>query len=200
MLRVHGIEGEWASYYHAYTRMLTSRYVVQGVSLPMLMPNAETPKGQYPKAEPSVLIGIFPSSAVYVRPNSGTESEVLAVAYDRARELAEDRARDIMRQQMSAVREEDEEGEEGAGGLETEDEEPGSPTVNGRANGESNRLKRDHRPTSLILAHQTREKEQPPLPTLTAGDSTVAGQQWPLIDEIACAIREWYSVSRMSSR
>lgn len=39
------------------------------------------------------------------------------------------------------------------------------------------------------------EKEQPPLPALTAGDSTVAGQQWPLIDEIACAIREWYGVS-----
>lgn len=166
----------------------------------MLMPNSETPKGQYPKAEPSVLIGIFPSSAVHVRPNSGTESDVLAVAYDRAREMAEDRARDIMRLNMSAVREEDEDGE-----LDQDHEsvdggdEPGSPTVNGQAVVQGAHLKRNHRPASLVFAQarEAREKEQPPLPTLTAGDSTVAGQQWPLVDEIACAIREWYSVSRL---
>ena len=57
---------------------------------------------------------------------------------------------------------------------------------------------RTPRPKSLIAERrktidgEDEEKEQPPLPRLTAGDSTLAGQQWPLVDEIACAIRDWY--------
>lgn len=150
------------------------------------MPSVQTPTA-YPKAEPSVLIGIFPASCVHVRPNAATESDVLAGAYERAREMAEDRVRE-MQMQMDAVREEDEDelnGDANGSG-------PSSPV---KANGPTaNLLRRNHRPTSLVLA-PPREKEQPPLPTLTAGDSTVAGQQWPLVDEIACAIREWYAVS-----
>ncbi|BEI88066.1 uncharacterized protein CcaverHIS019_0107840 [Cutaneotrichosporon cavernicola] len=159
-------------------------YVVQGVSLPMLMPSMQTPTA-YPKVEPSVLIGIFPASCVHVRPNAATESDMLAGAYERARELADDRARD-MQLQMDAVREEDEDELNG----DINDSGPPSPI---QPNGSSsNLLRRNRRPASLILA-APREKEQPPLPTLTAGDSTVAGQQWPLVDEIACAIREWYA-------
>jgi dedicator of cytokinesis protein 3 len=76
-----------------------------------------------------------------------------------------------------------------------DDEDTG--TVQSSPKKRPNVLKRSHRPTSLILSRvPQRLKEQPPLPTLTAGDSTVAGQQWPLVDEIACALREWYSVSR----
>lgn len=151
----------------------------------MLMPSPDFP-GQYPKVEPSVLIGIFPAAAVYVRPNAITESDVLTVAHERARELAEERAREL-RSEMASVREEDED-EEGTTANGTA---PTSPKLSqGGAV-----IKRTHRPASLILNRPPREKEQPPLPTLTAGDSTVAGQQWPLVDEIACAIREWYAVS-----
>ncbi|WVQ84302.1 hypothetical protein IAT38_006454 [Cryptococcus sp. DSM 104549] len=57
-------------------------------------------------------------------------------------------------------------------------------------------ISRASRPMSLALENMQEgneeAKEQPPLPKLTAGDSTIAGQQWPLVDEIACAIREWY--------
>lgn len=55
---------------------------------------------------------------------------------------------------------------------------------------------RSKRPKSLILEkleNTDEDKDQPPLPRLTAGDSTIAGQQYPLVDEIACAIREWYT-------
>lgn len=34
----------------------------------------------------------------------------------------------------------------------------------------------------------------PPLPSLKAGDETMAGSDEPLIDEIACALREWYAL------
>lgn len=157
----------------------------------MLMPSMQTPTA-YPKVEPSVLIGIFPASCVHVRPNAATESDVLAGAYERARELAEDRARE-MQLQMDAVREEDEDELNG-------DAMGSGPPSPMKPNGSSsNLLRRNHRPASLVLA-APREKEQPPLPTLTAGDSTVAGQQWPLVDEIACAIREWYAVSRSRMR
>jgi hypothetical protein len=60
---------------------------------------------------------------------------------------------------------------------------------------------RHSRPRSLVVdqirgaALDAEDKDQPPLPKFTAGDSTVAGQHWPLVDEIACAIREWYGVS-----
>lgn len=154
----------------------------------MLMPDAESPD-LYPKAEPSVLIGIFPAAAVHVRHNAITESEVLTAAHEQARDLAEARSREL---RMAAVQEEDEfddvngEHHEELGEGEHEDDRP---------NGTSNVIRRPHRPKSLVLAAKPRVKEQPPLPTLTAGDSTVAGQQWPLVDEIACAIREWHAVS-----
>lgn len=155
----------------------------------MLMPDAES-TDLYPKAEPSVLIGIFPAAAVHVRHNAVTESEVLTAAYEQARELAEARVREL---RMAAVQEEDESDD----GHEDHDEalEGGDHAADERPNGNSNVIRRPHRPKSLVLAAKPRVKEQPPLPTLTAGDSTVAGQQWPLVDEIACAIREWYAVS-----
>ena len=65
------------------------------------------------------------------------------------------------------------------------------------------RTERNGRPTSLVLnkagpsrrKEAGRQKEEAPLPRLTAGDSTVAGQTMPIVDEIACAVREWYAVS-----
>ncbi|WAR56682.1 hypothetical protein PtB15_7B532 [Puccinia triticina] len=38
------------------------------------------------------------------------------------------------------------------------------------------------------------QKLSTPLPSLKAGDETVSGRDEPLIDEIACALREWYTL------
>ncbi|MBW0469397.1 hypothetical protein O181_009112 [Austropuccinia psidii MF-1] len=38
------------------------------------------------------------------------------------------------------------------------------------------------------------EKLTPPLPSLKASDETISGRDEPLIDEIACALREWYDL------
>jgi len=183
-------------------------YVVQAVSLtslstaPGTSTAAQTP---YPKPEPSVLIGIFPSSCVHVRPDASVDDGSLAAAYERAAQKAQDMdaAKPVPSWgvEMEAVREEEEEDE----GFKV-----GSPKTNGHndamdipATTENRRSSvggpgRTKRPKSLMQERKSvdaeeESKEQPPLPRLTAGDSTLAGQQYPLVDEIACAIREWYT-------
>lgn len=68
----------------------------------------------------------------------------------------------------------------------------------GGANNNKSRPKSFSLDPSRASHNQNTSKAQPPVPTITAGDSTVAGQIWPLVDEIACAIREWHEVSYAS--
>jgi dedicator of cytokinesis protein 3 len=157
------------------------------------------------------LIGIFPSSCVFVRPDASVDDGSLGAAYEMAirRAQAGETKGPSWGNEMEAVKEEDEEEESQKVGSPRRDHEverppgvvdiSGGPSENKRHSmGGSGRTRR---PKSLILDRPPagvdtsgeEEKEQPPLPRLTAGDSTTAGQQYPLVDEIACAIREWYS-------
>lgn len=190
---------------------------MQAVPLPTLAPSSTTTisfPAPYPKPEPSVLIGIFPASCVYVRLEASVDDGSLGAAY----EMAVNKAREKENKpgvawgsEMEAVKEEDEEEEyqkalspnlDGLGSGEKATN--GVVEINGGP-AESKRHSiggggRSRRPKSLILEKTPltidlsgeQDKEQPPLPQLTAGDSTIAGQQYPLVDEIACAIREWY--------
>ncbi|KAG0151305.1 hypothetical protein CROQUDRAFT_36914 [Cronartium quercuum f. sp. fusiforme G11] len=53
-------------------------------------------------------------------------------------------------------------------------------------------------PNALTFGKASREaqpeKLPPPLPSLKSGDETVSGRDEPLVDEIACALREWYTL------
>lgn len=49
-------------------------------------------------------------------------------------------------------------------------------------------------PSSKPSDRPDNEKLSTPLPALKAGDETVSGRDEPLIDEIACALREWYTL------
>ncbi|KAK4687917.1 hypothetical protein P7C73_g2195, partial [Tremellales sp. Uapishka_1] len=193
-------------------------YVVQAVSLALLTPAASPHASQlaYPRPEPSVLIGIFPATVVHIRPGAPNDSGALEVVYEKARLLAEEKyhAGTGKIREMEAVTEEEDEGEIGHDASSPSRSPPGK-SVMDRPRGSSlqevvdippspspilavNGLARPNRPKSLLLeapiatSSQEAEKDQPPLPKLTAGDSTTAGAQWPLVDEIACAIREWY--------
>ena len=168
-----------------------------------------------------MLIGVFPSSCVHVRPEASVDDGTLAAAYEAAVRRAEERENGRTHWEMEAVKEEDEEEEDiqihgydltpaqinSIDMIPTPSTTMGTtdvvditktPTGNKRQSvGTPGKAKR---PSSLVLSPGgenmgDEDKEQPPLPRLTAGDSTIAGQQWPLVDEIACAIREWYSVS-----
>nr|XP_019010242.1 uncharacterized protein I206_04710 [Kwoniella pini CBS 10737]OCF49023.1 hypothetical protein I206_04710 [Kwoniella pini CBS 10737] len=179
-------------------------YVVQAVSLPSLAPSGSHVHAKtFPRPEPSVLIGIFPAAAVHIRPGASNDTGELTEAYERAVRAAEDNARNANLSwvgEMDTVKEEEEmEGYDVSSPERQKDLERDVIDVTDQ-NGIKTALKKDglrtNRPKSLILesrlAELERDKEQPPLPKLTAGDSTIAGQQWPLVDEIACAIREWY--------
>ncbi|KAL7418467.1 Deoxycytidine kinase 1 [Cryptotrichosporon argae] len=176
-------------------------YVVQAVSLTRLMPSGPTSTSQFPHVEPSVLIGIFPAAAVAIRQNIVMENDVSSEAYERAQALAEARAKELGDARgMSMVREEDEDEIEGFVVEKDELQAVRSPKRTSRALPDvkrENSLRRPNRPKSLVLSSTVTAVEQdkvnPPLPQLTAGDSTAAGQRWPLVDEIACAIREWYA-------
>ncbi|OCF44595.1 hypothetical protein I317_01482 [Kwoniella heveanensis CBS 569] len=187
-------------------------YVVQAVSLPSLVPASvnSTPLTHatlYPKPEPSVLIGIFPAAVVHVRPGAPNDNGELTEAYARAVRQAEERSKNANPSwvdEMGTVKEEDE--AEGYEVTSPHTQVVDVETIAGKTpetvvrrhsigKGAGSGI-RSNRPKSLILEKKPEEveedKEQPPLPKLTAGDSTISGQQWPLVDEIACAIREWY--------
>ncbi|ORX40680.1 hypothetical protein BD324DRAFT_654448 [Kockovaella imperatae] len=218
-------------------------YIVQSVSLANLMPLITTtnPAGTAipPRPEPSVLIGIFPASCVYVRHDASMDDGSLTAAYEAAVKKAQELDRDRgngrptgfalgtgFSGDMDTVKEEDEEGSPGDGEVQrtpeigivpleiaekpaegpdaaiqqdisatTNDGRRKSLTLIGGTPGTT--PTRAPRPKSLILEKRKtidglQEKDQPPLPRLTAGDSTLAGQLYPLVDEIACAIRDWY--------
>ncbi|KAK8853154.1 hypothetical protein IAR55_003855 [Kwoniella newhampshirensis] len=195
-------------------------YVVQAVSLPSLSPAAASSASassshtaSFPRPEPSVLIGIFPAAVVHVRPGASNDDGELTEAYNRAVRLAEERSRNAPPGwvgEMDTVKEEDE-----GDGYDLSSPQRGIVNVEaqgqnrnvmdtatkrksiGSGTGGAGILVRANRPKTLVfeqkgLEEEEENKEQPPLPKLTAGDSTIAGQQWPLVDEIACAIREWY--------
>lgn len=48
-------------------------------------------------------------------------------------------------------------------------------------------------PATISRPASTHLKPSPPLPNLKCGDETLSGASEPLIDEIACALREWAS-------
>jgi len=160
-----------------------------------------------PKLETQVIVGIFPAAIAHVRPGTSNDDGALSAAFEDAIREAQasftnggmdhDPARPL--KELAEVREEDE-GKDGASvaaskveGVADVIDVTSSPKLTA-----TDTPVRPKRPRSLVLggnqslAHPT--KPQPPVPVITAGDSTVAGQAWPLVDEIACAIREWHEV------
>lgn len=194
---------------------------ITSLSTVILSEKISAQKASFPRPEPSVLIGIFPASVCHVRPGNESDTGDLSVAYEKAIRAAEQRYRRVDEvsdydhpalgteglSEMDTMKEEDEEDAELVSRSQNLDIEravvevrssEGRPIDALSRKGSKNSFSRPNRPKSLVLEQQKaaieKDKDQPPLPRLTAGDSTSGGQQWPLVDEIACAIREWYSV------
>jgi hypothetical protein len=160
-----------------------------------------------PKLETQVIVGIFPAAIAHVRPGTSNDDGALSAAFEDAIREAQasytnggtDHDSSQPLRELAEVREEDE-GKDGGSvagskveGVAEVIDVTSSPKLTA-----TDAPARPKRPKSLVLdgevkpAHPT--KPQPPVPVITAGDSTVAGQAWPLVDEIACAIREWHEV------
>lgn len=144
--------------------------------------------------EPSVFLGIFPASFVHVREELDDAEGRLGATW---REFEENRRLDEGRfgsgagkgkARMEALPEDEEEDEEdnltsnGSVVPRTSKQPTASTTSNSQTSSTRHQA----------LSSFAREKLPPPIPSLKAGDETLAGSREPLVDEIACALREWY--------
>lgn len=84
---------------------------------------------------------------------------------------------------------------------EEEEEEEGERAQTWRQDLDSNRdeTRKDQPLEERRTEWAPKEKLGPPIPSLKAGDETAKGALEPLVDEIACALREWHSVSWLLS-
>jgi dedicator of cytokinesis protein 3 len=202
-----GIGGEQLSLQTLHYQLIP-RFVVPPKLLSEITPDLRSPPPYTaPKLETQVIVGIFPAAIAHVRPGTSNDDGALSAAFEDAIREAQasysnggmdhDPAQPL--RELAEVREEDEDKDgdsvaaskvEGVADVIDVTSSPKQTATDTPA--------RPKRPKSLVLdgnqslAHPT--KPQPPVPVITAGDSTVAGQAWPLVDEIACAIREWHEV------
>lgn len=140
--------------------------------------------------EPQVYVGIFPASHVHIREQLDDAEMRLAEVYNKAKEdgivgaTSPPTNRSVHQSHMETLPEEEEEGE--------------NVDRNANGNGEpsSSSSKIGYRQQIGLNGNETLDSDRPPppLPSLVGGDETLSGQKEPLVDEIACALREWGSL------
>lgn len=140
--------------------------------------------------EPQVYVGVFPSAYIHIREHMDDAEMRLAGIHATAKQRqsnamphsASTGAASIGKQQMETLPEEDE----------NVPSQPNSPLVSTKANDSAPKSIR-----SVSLRTDPPELDNrppPPLPSLKCGDETASGSIEPLVDEIACALREWSSL------
>lgn len=146
--------------------------------------------------EPQVFVGVFPSAHVHIREHLDDAETRLADMYAKAQEQGHaasslqpphSASGSLAKPQMETLPEED----ENVASM------PNSPSVTPSSASQARMQQQQRRRHSLALGPDGRDGESrppPPLPSLKCGDETVSGASEPLVDEIACAIREWSSL------
>jgi dedicator of cytokinesis protein 3 len=134
-------------------------------------------------AEPSIFLGIFPAAFVYVREELDDAEGRLGATW---REFEDSRRAEESRYGSGAGR-----GRAPLEALREDEEDEGelSSTSGADRSGSATALPSG---SSSALSRTPREKLPPPIPSLKAGDETAGGAREPLVDEIACALREWH--------
>nr|CDI52117.1 related to dedicator of cytokinesis protein 3 [Melanopsichium pennsylvanicum 4] len=129
--------------------------------------------------EPQVYVGVFPTTHVHIREQLDDAEMRLASVYEHAKDLGVVGATGPLLRQRSHM--------ETLPELDESSSQPSSP----------------NQPSTVQLASieariqeigtngQIVERPPPPLPSLKCGDETLPGAHEPLVDEIACALREW---------
>ena len=182
----------------------SSRYVVASTKTPsassLLASSSDSRKeplnNPASTAEPSVYLGIFPANFIHVREELNDAEGRLSMVWDELHNPQQPISSDLgsgvgkgkgkarKKRQMEALAEE-------------EEEEDGEDSTRRRREEETD-ADESRRPswnTEEEERKRPREKVPPPIPSLKAGDETVSGATEALVDEIATALREWYSVS-----
>lgn len=149
-------------------------------------------------SEPNVFLGVFPASFVYVRDElDDAEGRLSATSVSRDEEPGQHPSGLAVKgksktARMEIVAEEEEEGPSSR----TEDQglPADGPTTlpsNGSILARSGSARKAAEAASDM---DPTWKPPPPVPSLKAGDETARGSTEPLVDEIACALREWHAV------
>ncbi|SOV06607.1 related to dedicator of cytokinesis protein 3 [Ustilago sp. UG-2017a] len=140
--------------------------------------------------EPQVYVGVFPSTHVHIREQLDDAEMRLATVYQHAKELGVVGATGPLPRQRSHM--------ETLPEVDESSSQPSTPNQRNTAQLPSI----EARSQEIGINGQIVERPPPPLPSLKCGDETLSGVHEPLIDEIACAIREWSALmySYMSQR
>ncbi|KAJ1032676.1 hypothetical protein NDA16_000699 [Ustilago loliicola] len=129
--------------------------------------------------EPQVYVGVFPSTHVHIREQLDDAEMRLATVYEHAKELGIVGATGPLPRQRTHM--------ETLPEVDESSSQPSSPNQQSTA----------HLPSIEARSHeigingQIVQRPPPPLPSLKCGDETLSGVHEPLVDEIACALREW---------
>jgi dedicator of cytokinesis protein 3 len=141
--------------------------------------------------EPQVYVGIFPAVHVHIREHLDDAELRLQEVHARAVEqgvvgaTAPPPGSKLAGQKhMETLHEED----EGAASA------PNSPIGPAQAPAQANRSPFRLQEPLDAPGEAEVERPPPPLPSLKCGDETASGSDEPLVDEIACALREWSSL------
>ncbi|KAI7952095.1 hypothetical protein MJO28_007779 [Puccinia striiformis f. sp. tritici] len=135
--------------------------------------------------EPQVFLGIFPASHIQIREQLDDSSPRSEDSLAQIRAASAAHLHSIQAQQNNAhvLRSFSKD----SGPMEPLPEEDESELITTSLNQQFNSIQKPNEPPE-------NEKLSTPLPSLKSGDETVSGRDEPLIDEIACALREWYTL------
>ncbi|KDN50840.1 hypothetical protein K437DRAFT_273050 [Tilletiaria anomala UBC 951] len=153
--------------------------------------------------EPQVYVGMFPARNVHIREGLDDAEMRMSEIYYKAKEQGIVGATappppwvGSQNKHMETLPEEDETGQ--GASEERQDRMPSLSAGSGDDSIAAPKVVFNSNRQSLILgdgaAFTNSDKPPPPLPSLKAGDETKSGSIEPLVDEIACAIREWSSL------
>ncbi|CAO1614916.1 unnamed protein product [Sympodiomycopsis kandeliae] len=150
--------------------------------------------------EPQVFVGVYPAAYVHIREQVDDAEMRLADLYAKSKEQkptaismsmsssSSGPSTSLPKPQMETLPEED----ESASSV------PNSPLITSKSNTPAPEAERQSRGLAFRSDHDHHQeldnRPAPPLPSLKCGDETLSGNIEPLVDEIACALREWSSL------
>ncbi|EST06223.1 Dedicator of cytokinesis C-terminal [Kalmanozyma brasiliensis GHG001] len=129
--------------------------------------------------EPQVYVGVFPPTHVHIREQLDDAEMRLASVYQHAKELGVVGATGPLPRQNSQM------------GTLAEVDETAASSSSPNPQSSTQFASNDDAIQEVGVNGHLVERPPPPLPSLQFGDATRSGANEPLVDEIACALREW---------
>ena len=187
-----GIEGKKAfSNYLCMLLIFNFRYVVSTSKYPIFsLNNSNVPLSPTTVEEPQVSIGIFPSTHIRIRqmlPDAEGRLSSIYSSYQSTAKQFPQRATSASISRSPSF-----------GKMETLEEEEEEDNENNLDNSFIS-ISNDYTQSNVkpkndksLVSKEPDNRPPPPLPSLKCGDETSSGHDEPLIDEIACALREYF--------